>query len=717
MTIKVPISILLMCSFLGMTSCYHDQEKEIRNLNWSYYHGGLANNQNSELDQINLRNIEKVKVSWEYTMRPSNEDRAAKCNPLIIDGIFYTTTASRNIVALNARTGEELWFLNMKHIDPKGKQSSARGLNYWRKNDDKRLLYAYADYLYAIDAESGQLVSDFGKTGRVPLSEGVEYAGSNRVGLTTPGVVYKDLLIIGSSVSEHLPAAPGDIRAYNVVTGEVEWVFHTIPHPGEYGYETWPQNAYKTLGGANSWAGMSLDTTREIVYIPTASPTYDFYGANRHGQNLFANCLLALNANTGERIWHYQIVHHDLWDRDLPCPPNLITVQRDGKQIDAVAQATKQGYIFVFDRDTGDPLFEIVEDSVPASKLEGEQAWPTQPRPVKPPPFSRQKFDEEDITTISREANEYVKQEFRKYERAFFAPPSVQGNIIMPFFNGGANWGGAAYDEGTGLLYINANDIPWLLELVDMEKATSGDQLDGAGLYRHYCSSCHGESREGDHYFPGLQNIQQKYAFDQVIEIIEDGVGLMPALDYLTKEQKSSIASFLLDIDPGNPENVKGSAYYEGASTDSESEANELRYTNHGYQRFLDPQGYPAVKPPWGTLNAIDLSNGTIVWQKVLGEYKALTAKGIKPTGAKNQGGPIVTAGGLIFIGSTEDGMFRAFNKTNGDLLWEHPLPGPGFATPATYMIDGKQYVVIAASTEGETGTLGKVVAFSLPDS
>ena len=700
--------IALGCTPFSPEATLPPQEQE-----WHYYHG-LENNQYSPLNQINRENVDQLEVAWSHMFGHEEEPASVKCNPLVINGVLYGTTAAKNIIALDATTGEELWYFDFKSVDPSGQQSSGRGLHYWKKGDDRRLFYVYSQYLYAIDASTGTLIDSFGQQGRIPYSTGLERDTTQRVTLTTPGVIYQDLLILGSSVSEFLPAAPGHIRAFDVVSGELAWVFHTIPQPGEFGYDTWPEDAYQTLGGANCWAGMSLDEGRGIVYVPTASPTYDFYGANRTGMNLFANCLLALDAATGERIWHHQLVHHDLWDRDLPCPPNLITVTHQGKPVDVVAQATKQGYVYVFNRETGEPLFDIEEVPVAASTLPGEEAWPTQPVPVKPPPFARQDFSEAGITNISSEAEAYVTEALASRPTEPFAPPSEDGIIVMPFFNGGANWGGAAYDAESELLYINANDMPWLLELTDLQEVLSAETVDGSQLYAAHCSSCHGKQKEGGHYVPALTNIDRKYSFTQMMYIINRGRGLMPAMQHIPEDQKTAITAYLLELNPDNMGNLASTEL--SAKVDDPEEVYKLRYTNRGYTRFNDQEGYPAVKPPWGTLNAIDLNRGEIRWQVVLGEYPELTERGIPPTGTRNQGGPIVTAGGLIFIGATQDNFFRAFDKTTGQVVWEHELPGPGYATPATYSVNGKQYVVIAVTGQEESGFAGKYIAFALPD-
>ena len=696
---------------------------------WESYNGAVTNNKYTGLTQINADNVSDLQVAWTYEMDEAEGYNQVKCNPLIIDGTLYGTTSAKNLVALDAATGQEKWYLDFMKFDSLGRQSSARGMLYWEKGNDKRLFYVYAQHMYAVDANTGSLVSDFGENGRIHFSSGLTSDPQQKVRLSTPGVIYKDLIITGSTVSEFLPAAPGHIRAFSAITGELVWIFHTIPQPGEFGYETWPEDAYKYLGGANNWSGMSLDEQRGVVYVPTASATYDFYGANRKGDNLFANCLLALDAATGERIWHYQFVHHDLWDRDLSCAPNLLTLEIDGKTVDAIAQPTKQGYVYLFNRDTGEPLFDIEEIPVPASSMPDEHTSPTQPIPTKPPAFTRQEFTPDLVTDISPEAAEYVSKELDKYQLTRFTPPDTGGIIVHPFYNGGANWGGAAIHQPTGTMIINANDVPWLLKLIDLEQELASNTLDGSKLYQTYCATCHGESLEGGHYVPPLIGIEKSFSHSMIVGYIQNGRGLMPAMNYISAEEQSAIAAFLLGMAPshaqvsGSPKNadqatkvIKAANLPEqSASSDgAKSKEQPLKYTNRGYNLFKDDQGYPAIKPPWGTLNAIDLSEGKILWQVPLGEYPELTARGIPPTGMINQGGPVVTANGLIFIGATKDGKFRIFDVETGHQLWEYQLPGPGLATPSVYMVGEQQHVVLAVTGDKETGTKGKYMAFKL---
>jgi quinoprotein glucose dehydrogenase len=523
--------------------------------------------------------------------------------------------------------------------------------------------------------------------------------------MDTPGLIYKDLIIVGGEMPETLPAAPGDIRAYDVRTGELRWSFHTIPHPGEFGYDTWPPDAWKTSGAANNWAGMSLDASRGIVYVPTGSASFDFYGHDRIGNDLFADTLLALDANTGKRIWHFQGVHHDIWDRDFPSPPALLTVRRDGNRIDAVAQTTKTGYLYLFDRVTGKPLFPIEEHSYPPSTVPGEVASPTQPRPLKPEPYARQLLTEDMLTNRTPEAHAWAVEKFRAFRsEGIFIPFALNKQTVnFPGFDGGAEWGGPAVDPETGVIYINANEMAWTGGLTADKPASPGE-----AIYRSQCSVCHGTDRGGSPpAFPSLIEINKRLADEQIIATIQHGKGRMPGFPSLSGTQLETLLQFLKGQSPaGNPQPT------------SNASSAEPQYSFTGYQKFLDPDHYPAIAPPWGTLSAIDLNTGNYLWKIPFGEYPALAANGMKNTGSENYGGPILTASGLLFIGATlYDHKFHAFDSRTGKLLWETQLPYAGRATPATYMVDGKQYIVIATGAVrfDPTPAEGVYVAFSLP--
>lgn len=687
--------------------------------NWEAYLGDEARSHYSTLRQINTRNVQRLQVAWVYRCGDARADNLSQiqCNPLIVDGVLYGTSPGLKLFALDAATGRELW-----RFDPFGGEKAGpvlgvnRGVVFWREGQEQRVLFTADHYLYALEARTGRLIESFGRAGRVDIKEGLGRDVSRLMVLsTTPGAVFENLLFLPLRVGEGPgPAAPGHIRAYDIRTGALVWRFNTIPHPGEPGYETWPAEAWKHIGGANCWAGMAVDRVRGIVYVPTGSAAFDFWGGNRHGQNLFANCLLALDARTGRRLWHFQFVHHDLWDRDLPAPPTLLTVHRHGRRVDAVAQVTKSGHVFVFNRQTGEPLFPIEERPVPPSDLQGEAAWPTQPFPVKPAPFARQLFTHAEITDRTPEAHRAVLERFVKLRpHTPFLPPSREGTIIFPGFDGGAEWGGAAADP-EGVLYVNANEMAWVLNMVETGREIPGAPTSGRALYTQICAACHGLHRAGNaaQNVPSLIGIGQKRKREDIIALLETGKGVMPSFAFLSARQKAAVTDYLLNPDaPPDPRNELPAV----ADADSGDALGMIPYTMTGYNRWLDPDGYPAVKPPWGTLNAIDLNTGAYRWRVPLGEFPELTARGRPPTGTENYGGPVVTAGGLIFIGATKDEMFRAFDKRHGRLLWQTKLPAGGYATPATYEVGGRQFVAIACGG-GKMGTKSgdAYVAFAL---
>jgi len=712
---------LVIWSCIGIFGCSSKQDPYTI---WETYQGDPGSNQYSSLGQINKGNVDQLKVAWVYQTGDSlGQQSQIQCNPIIVDDILYATSPAIKLIALHAATGELLW-----EFDPALDFSPHvnRGVTYWESGSDKRILFTAGSLLFAIDAITGKPVVSFGTAGVTSLKAGLgPRAADLFVISTSPGVIYKDLYIIGTRVSENADAAPGYIRAFNARTGAVEWVFHTIPKPGEYGYETWPEDAYGKIGGANAWAGISLDVERGVVYAPTGSASFDFWGGNRTGSNLFANCIIAIDAETGQRLWHYQTVHHDLWDRDLPAPPNLVTVTHNGIKIDAVAQVTKSGYVFLLDRDTGKPLFPVEERPVKKSDLKGEKAWPTQPFPLKPPPFARQHFSEDEITDISPEAHEYVKTIWTRTKTGEqFIPPSTQGTMYFPGFDGGAEWGGASYDSNAGILYVNANEMPWIQHMVelelDMEDQSEPKTIKDAGekVYKTNCAICHGQTRQGNTAgtYPPLLKLEKGLPREITMNIIEKGKGFMPSFNQFSKEKKNALLAFLYDetvqIDQGNNVNQN---WLDALSKELREFA--IPYSHTGYNRFFDQEGYPAVKPPWGTLNAIDLNKGEILWQVPLGEFEELTKRGIPKTGTENYGGPVATAGGLIFIAASKDEYIRAFDKETGMELWKHKLPAGGYATPSVFEVNDQQYVVIACGG-GKMGTKpgDYYIAFSLPN-
>ncbi len=680
---------------------------------WRFHGGDAGHTQYSPLAQINTANVSRLQVAWTYRTgdaRPDNRSQI-QCNPIVVGGVLYASSPQIKAFALDAASGQPLWTFDpfAGSSDKLAALGVNRGVVYWAQGADRRVLFTAGQRLYALDARTGRPISSFGAKGSVDLTQGL---GRDMKGLyvmsNTPGALYRDLLILGTRVSEGPgPAAPGHIRAYDVRTGAIRWIFHTIPHPGELGYDTWPEDAWTRVGGANAWTGISVDERRGWVFLPTGSAAFDFWGGDRKGANLFANCELVLKAATGERVWHYQVVRHDLWDRDLPAAPVLVTVTHEGRKLDAVAQITKSGHVFLFDRETGKPLFPIEEVPVPPSDLEREEASATEPLPTKPPAFARQLFTEAEATDLTPEARQAVLARLRQARTGRrFIPPSTQGTVIFPGFDGGGEWGGAAFDPGTGRLYVNSNEMPWILTMVEV--AARGESR-GAAVYRQHCTACHGVDREGapQQASPPLTDLAPRFKKPDLVDLLSKGRGVMPSFGFLSADDKGAVASFLLGEE----------APAQAAEAEEDAPAPGTPYTHTGYNRFLDPQGYPAVKPPWGTLNAIDLNRGTIDWTVPLGELPELTKRGVLPTGTENYGGPIVTAGGLLFIGATKDEKFRAFDKATGKVLWETGLPAGGYATPATYAVGGKQYVVIAAGG-GKMGTKSgdAYVAFALPD-
>lgn len=677
---------------------------------WRIYGGDASSSQYSPLTQITIENVHQLEVAWHYRSgdaRPEGRSQI-QCNPIIVGRTLFGTSPQLKLFALDAATGEEQWV-----FDPFSKGDSLgvnRGVVYWEntKGRQNRILFCAGSRLFAIDAHNGKPIESFGEGGFVDLRKGLGRDASKLYVLSnTPGVVFEDLLILGTRVAEGPgPSAPGHIRAYRASTGELVWVFHTIPHPGEFGYETWPPDAWKRAGGANVWSGMSVDDQRGWVFCPTGSPAFDFWGGDRLGKNLFGNCLLVLDARSGKRIWHYQFVHHDLWDRDLPAAPNLIRLNIDKSSIEAVAQITKSGHIFVLDRDTGKPLFPIEEVPVPPSDLTGEDAWQTQPLPTFPP-FARQSFTASMASPISHKSHFEILERLQEIRTGRpFIPPSVVGTLIFPGFDGGGHWGGAAWNPQTGILFVNASEMPWILTMVPTNK-TQDDDFEGQRLYQRLCAVCHGINREGkiDQGIATLIGLSSRLSYEDCISILEEGRANMPSFGFLAASEKRRLIDFLLDRDA-----------LPNTKTQTKRSRHAIPYTHTGYNRFLDAEGYPAVEPPWGTLSAIDLAHGSILWQVALGEFEELSKRGIALTGTENYGGPIATAGGLLFIAATQDERFRAFDQSNGQILFEYKLPAGGYATPSSYSVDGRQYVVIACGG-GKMGTPSgdSYIAFALP--
>jgi quinoprotein glucose dehydrogenase len=703
-------SILTLISLFLLAHGFASAADAQSSVDWRVYDGDTSGDHYSSLKQIDRNNVQELTVAWKFD---TGERGGLETNPVIVGHVLFAFTPSHKVIALDAASGKLIWKFD-PGIPGRG---NARAVSYWTDGHQSRILAGITHFLYALDATTGKSIPTFGEDGRVDLRKGLgEDYRLQSISLSSPGVVYKDLIIVGGGMPETHPAPPGDVRAFDVRTGALRWTFHTIPRPGEFGYSTWPTNAWKDAGAANNWAGMSLDAERGIVYVPTGSAVFDFYGGDRIGDDLFSDTLLALDAQTGKRIWHFLGVHHDLWDRDFPAPPALLTVVRKGRKVDAVAQTTKSGYIFLFDRETGKPLFPIKEAAYPASHVPGEVTAPTQPLPTMPAPFARQTITEDMLTNRTPEAHAWAEKQFKTFASGGqFTPLSVDKlTVMMPGMGGGAEWGGPAVDRKTGVIYVNSNEMPRLVGIT--APATQGSP--GELTYQSQCSGCHGVDRSGaPPDIPSLLGIDGLLTNQEIEDTIRQGKGRMPAFSNLTGEQINLLIHYL--IAPAQPRRPPGATPPAAMPAPvANSPRTDMPYDSMGRRRFVDPEGYPAIVPPWGTLSAIDLNTGKYLWKVPLGQYPELVAKGMRDTGSDNYGGPIVTAGGLVFIGATVfDQKFRAFDSSSGKLLWETELPYSGLATPATYMIDGKQYVVIAAGG-GQTNPKpsgGVYVAFTLP--
>ena len=681
------------------------------NRDWPTYGGDSGNRQYSSLAQINRDNVRQLQAAWTYrsargeALFPTSE---LQLNPLIVRNTLFGRNPAHQVFAVNAATGAELWTFDPFADEPGLLGSYMRGLSYWEQGKDRRLFFSASHFLYALDAKTGQPISSFADNGVLDLRRHLDRdPDSISVYSPSPGVVFENLIIMGSAVTEGEGAAPGHIRAYDLRSGQLVWRFNTIPRPGEFGHDSWPAEAWKTAGGANAWAGLSVDPERAMVFVATGSPTPDFDGSKRPGDNLFGNSVVALDARTGQYRWHFQAVRHDIWDRDLSSAPTLVRVARDGKLIDAVAQASKQGVLYLLERDTGSPVFPIDNVRVPASEVPGEQAASHQPRVSLPQPFTQQAFSRADITDINAGATAHVEALYGKARPfAYMRPIGLQPTILFPGFYGGANWGGGAFDPVARHYFINATETPHLVSISPVQAPADGPGF-GAFTYRKHCAGCHGLKFQGFYpYAPPLTGVSERLARGDAMKIVTRGKGRMMSFANLSAHERQAVLEYIYRRDRGELES--------GDTADT----TRTVYLFNGYTDFLDDRGYPANKPPWGTLNALDLDSGKRLWQVPLGEYAELTAEGVPLTGTRNFGGPIVTAGRLVFIGASSDEKLRAFDAANGNLLWEYPLPAAAYSTPATYMIDGRQYLVVVCSG-GKLGTApgDHYIAFSLPTS
>ena len=694
---------------------------------WSHYLGDPGRSHYSTLSQIDTTNVADLEVAWTYASGGLVEGRNSQIqhSPLIVGSELYGQNPRQTLFKVDARTGEELWKFDLGDggLRP-GYFGSPRGLMRWVSEDgsDERIYFGTGPYLHATDADTGELVASFGDAGRVDMRVGL---GRNpeelMVGMNTPGAVFEDLVIVGSRTSESPGSAPGFVRAYDARSGELVWTFHTIPQPGELGYDTWPADAYTYIGGANNWSGMALDVERGLVFVPTGSAAFDYYGGDRTGDNLFANTLLALDARTGARIWHYQFVKHDIWDRDLPATPNLVTLERDGELIPAVAQITKSAHIYVFHRETGEPLFPIEAFEVPASFMLGESVSPTQALPTRPEPYARQILTEDMLYTPDAPAQgrarpdgsrPTVLERFRELTSGGqFIPPDTIGVITFPGLDGGGEWGGAAVDPTKGVMYTNGSESPFVIRLNRIDPETGP----GEAIFRLNCTRCHDGEGQGVVAGPSLDGVGERMATDSLAALIRDGRGPMPAHPHLTDTELSALVTYLRDPTRAAANTSAANTAVDGSDEDGETEPRRVPY-GLSITKLMDARGNPANSPPWGTLNAIDLNTGETLWQVPLGDDESINDPEHPVTGLENYGGPVVTAGGVVFIAATKDAKIRAFHARTGEQLWEADLPAAGYATPATYEADGRQYLVVAAGG-GKLGTPSgdRYVAFALP--
>ncbi len=683
---------------------------------WAVYSGDWSGSKYSSLDQIHRGNVSQLRPAWIFRTGDSREHppTTIECNPIVVEGVAYLTSPSLKLLALEAATGREIWRFDPFEGEPGGGVN--RGVAWWDGGDRQRIFFPAGPYLYAVDAATGRPVEDFGTGGRIDLRQDLDRdVAGLLVSATTPPLVFEDIVVVGAMVGEGPgPAAPGHVRGYDARTGRLRWIFHTIPHPGEFGYETWPPDAWLTAGGANAWGGFTLDHRRGWIFFGTGSPAYDHFGGNRLGANLFGNCIIALDVRTGRRMWHYQVVHHDVWDYDLPCPPNLVTVHRDGRLVEAVAQPTKMGHLFVLDRATGVPLFPVEERPVPASDLPGEELWPTQPFPLLPPPYAQQRFTAAEVTDLNPTAREHVLQKLQGMRTGdIFLPPSREPSVVLPQFNGGTDWGGAAWDPEMGVLYVNAsNEAEWISMVAAAPPAETTLGELGGRLFGANCSACHGlddgVTPEGT---SSLRRLKEGLRGRQPAEIcrtIREGRGQMPAFGHLAEVELQALLAFLTE------EQLETTVRLDPSVG---TFAGDIPFVATGHNVFRDPEGFPVNRRPWGTLTAIDLNEGRFLWQVPLGTYPELERRGYPPTGTFNMGGPLVTRGGLVFIGAAMDERFRAIDVETGKTLWEYQLDAGAYATPATFEVAGRQYVLVAAGGGGkpETSPGDAWYCFALP--
>jgi quinoprotein glucose dehydrogenase len=656
-------------------------------LTWQRSHGDNSGARYSALDQINRQNVTNLQVAWIYHSKDGSN--AVQCNPIIVRNLMIVPTPGKFVVGVDAENGRELW-----RFKPEGRPAF-RGLIYWPGSwfARERVLFCAGKYLYALNPNTGEVLTHFGQQGRALL----------------PGRAEEDFgaATAGPAIFKHTIVVPGfekDVWGFDVVSGKQLWTFHTVPHPGEFGYDTWDHTEDYA---ANDWSGMAMDEVRGIAYISTASAKPNFIGVSHRGDNLFANCLIALDARTGKRLWHFQEISHDIWDRDVSAPPNLATITRNGKKVDVVAVTTKNGDTLLLDRVTGKTIFPFRLRRAPTSDLPGEVTAPYQPDPELPERFDKMEFTAADLTDRTPEAADFVATRFKSATTGFFRPASLGHPNLYFGMDGGAEWSGACVDVKTGRLYVSANHVGWLISVFrddDPPEDPNAPKTPGRKVYDLSCASCHAPTLLGLGVAPPLRGLRFRLSDDDIISQVRTGKNGMPAFSQMSDADLKALVDYLMLRDRTTPP----------APVKSE----RPRYSFTGYPRFVDNEGYPANKPPWGTLNCIDLNTGKLLWKVPLGEYPELAAEGLHNTGTENYGGPIVTAGGLVFCSGTRDSKILAFDKDTGKELWSGKLPWVGIAPPATYQVQGRQYVVITSTGNklGKAGEYGDAyVAFALP--
>ncbi|UZD24086.1 PQQ-binding-like beta-propeller repeat protein [Algoriphagus halophytocola] len=736
---SISLALLLGTNF----SCSPDEESEHNT--WSHYGGSPDQSKYFEAEQITKENVKQLEIAWNY---PTEDNSFSSFSPIIVDTIMYVYGKNNSLIALNAETGREIWI----HTDLRG--LSRRGINYWESPDksDKRLVFTLNNSLQEIDALTGQSITDFGTGGYVDLRVGLDRDPTSirRMQSMMPGVIFGDLVIVGSAPGESFFSPPGYVRAYNVLTGKLEWTFHTIPQPGEFGYDTWPKDAYKYVGAVNVWSEMTVDEERGIVFLPVGSPTYDFYGADREGAGLFGNSLVALDAKTGKRIWHYQTVHHDLWDYDLASAPQLLTINKDGKEIDVVAVATKHGFVFVFDRDTGEPVFPIEERPFPKSEMPGEKSWATQPIPAVIPDFTRHEVTKETLNPyFSDEVKEQWYQRLDTAKSGLYIPPSDKyETITMPGALGGASYGNTGTNPEKGIMYIMAQDyasIYKLSKVVPVEPVLSDDEKNKIStLYEGSCQTCHGEGMKGSGAGPSLINVGSRYSYDEFKTLLSEGRGRMPAFVHIEEATILAMHRYL----GGSPSRFRGMMNASEApeitgpvvasggakipedttrAAPLEDYPADVVHPEDRYTTSYGTEWQALTAPPWASIFAYDLNNGTVKWRQPIGLDSAFS-KGDKTTGAPSgtiRKGMVITSTDIVFA-TGKGGIVYAFDADNGKILWETTLDNESTGQPGMYVVNGKQYLVINASNRFDPssydfskrpGALPKgYVVYSLPD-